>query len=119
MSFDQIFKEELLKLYPRKIINCHAGKLPFYRDRNILNWALINDEKEFGISVHFIDKGINTGDIILQKTYEIKDSDDYTTLLNLCHKECASLLYESLILFLENNVKAYKQKRKKRGGGNI
>ncbi|ELL4702223.1 methionyl-tRNA formyltransferase, partial [Campylobacter jejuni] len=53
MSFDQIFKEELLKLYPRKIINCHAGKLPFYRDRNILNWALINDEKEFGISVHF------------------------------------------------------------------
>ncbi|EAL4745838.1 formyl transferase [Campylobacter jejuni] len=116
MSFDQIFKEELLKLYPRKIINCNAGKLPFYRDRNILNWALINDEKEFGISVHFIDKGINTGDIILQKTYEIKDSDDYTTLLNLCHKECASLLYESLILFLEDNVKAYKQKRKKRGG---
>ncbi|EBH4142691.1 methionyl-tRNA formyltransferase [Campylobacter jejuni] len=110
MSFDQIFKEELLKLYPRKIINCHAGKLPFYRGRNILNWALINDEKEFGISVHFIDKGIDTGDIILQKTYDIKDSDDYTTLLNLCHKECASLLYESLILFLEDNVKAYKQK---------
>ncbi|EOD6992370.1 formyltransferase family protein [Campylobacter coli] len=82
----------------------------------MLNWALINDEKEFGISVHFIDKGINTGDIILQKTYEIKDSDDYTTLLNLCHKECASLLYESLILFLEDNVKAYKQKEKKGGG---
>lgn len=55
------------------------------------------------------------GDIILQKTYEIKDSDDYTTLLNLCHKECANLLYESLILFLEDNVKAYKQKEKKRG----
>ncbi|EEO9353737.1 formyl transferase, partial [Campylobacter coli] len=52
-------------------------------------------------------------------TYEIKDSDDYTTLLNLCHKECASLLYESLILFLEDNVKAYKQKEKKKGGGNI
>lgn len=30
--------------------------------------------------------------------------------MNLCHKECASLLYESLILFLEDNVKAYKQK---------
>lgn len=110
MSFDQIFKEELLKLYPRKIINSHAGKLPFYRGRNILNWALINDEKEIGISVHFIDEGIDTGDIILQKTYEIKDSDDYTTLLNLCYRECANLLYESLILFLENKVKAYKQK---------
>ncbi|OOX95341.1 methionyl-tRNA formyltransferase [Campylobacter coli] len=113
MSFDQIFKDEILKLYSKKIINCHAGKLPFYRGRNILNWALINDEKEFGITVHFIDKGIDTGDIILQKTYEIKDSDDYTTLLNLCHRECANLLYESLILFLNNEVNSYKQT----GGG--
>lgn len=109
MSFDQIFKDEILKLYSKKIINCHAGKLPFYRGRNILNWALINDEKEFGITVHFIDKGIDTGDIILQKTYEIKDSDDYTTLLNLCHRECANLLYESLILFLNNEANSYKQ----------
>ncbi|MPA79346.1 methionyl-tRNA formyltransferase [Campylobacter coli] len=109
MSFDQIFKDEILKLYSKKIINCHAGKLPFYRGRNILNWALINDEKEFGITVHFIDKDIDTGDIILQKTYEIKDSDDYTTLLNLCYRECANLLYESLILFLKNEVKSYKQ----------
>nr|WP_250533313.1 formyltransferase family protein [Campylobacter jejuni] len=77
----------------------------------MLNWALINDEKEFGISVHFIDKGIDIGDIILQKTYEIKDSDDYTTLLNLCHKECANLLYESLILFLEDNVKLINKKK--------
>lgn len=99
MSFDQIFKEELLKLYPRKIINCHAGKLPFYRDRNILNWALINDEKEFGISVHFIDKGINTGDIILQKTYEIKDSDDYTTLLNLCHIKNVRVCYMKVLFY--------------------
>ena len=109
MSFDQIFKEKLLALYPRKIINCHAGKLPFYRGRNILNWVLINDEKEFGISVHFIEKGIDTGDIILQKTYTINDTDDYTTLLKLAHKECAKLLYEALLLFLNDEVKAYKQ----------
>ena len=40
-------------------LNCHAGALPFYRGRNILNWALINDEKEFGVTVHFIDEGID------------------------------------------------------------
>lgn len=109
MSFDQIFKEELLALYPKKIINCHAGKLPFYKGRNILNWVLINDEKEFGISVHFIEKGIDTGDIILQKTYKINDKDDYTTLLKLAYKECAKLLYEALLLFLNDEIKAYKQ----------
>ena len=77
MSFDQIFKEEIINIPPLKIINCHAGKLPFYRGRNILNWALINDEKEFGITVHYVDFGIDTGDSILQKNYEITDDDDY------------------------------------------
>ena len=52
MSFNQIFKTEMINLPKYKTINCHAGKLPFYRGRNILNWALINDEKEFGITVH-------------------------------------------------------------------
>ena len=37
MSFDQIFKSEIINVPPLKTINCHAGKLPFYRGRNILN----------------------------------------------------------------------------------
>ena len=68
MSFDQIFRKRLIELPIHQSINCHAGKLPFYRGRNILNWALINDEGEFGITVHYIDEGIDTGDIILQCT---------------------------------------------------
>ena len=58
---------------PLKTINCHAGKLPFYRGRNILNWVLINDEREFGITVHYVDEGIDTGDIILQRVFPITD----------------------------------------------
>lgn len=107
MSFNQIFKEELLSRYP--IINCHAGKLPFYRGRNILNWALINDEKEFGISVHFVDSGIDTGDIIIQKSYAIKDSDDYSALLCLAYKECPLLLHKALRLFVGGKIQAIKQ----------
>ncbi|MDC1178507.1 formyltransferase family protein, partial [Candidatus Pelagibacter sp.] len=42
LSYDQIFKEEILSLYKNKIINCHAGYLPFYRGRNVLNWAIVN-----------------------------------------------------------------------------
>ncbi|MDB9950654.1 formyltransferase family protein [Candidatus Thioglobus sp.] len=63
MSFDQIFREEIIEMPKYKIINCHAGKLPFYRGRNILNWVIINDEKEFGITVHYVDNEIDTGDI--------------------------------------------------------
>lgn len=98
MSFNQIFKERIMNLPRLKTINCHAGKLPFYRGRNILNWALINDEKEIGITVHYIDKGIDTGDIILQRTFPITENDNYSTLLELSFRECAQILYDALKL---------------------
>lgn len=101
MSFNQIFKTELINLPKEKTINCHAGKLPFYRGRNILNWVLINDEKEFGITVHYMDEGIDTGDIIVQECYEITDEDDYGTLLNKAYVGCADVLYQA-IKYIQN-----------------
>jgi len=96
MSFDQIFKTRTINIPRLKAINCHAGKLPFYRGRNILNWALINDEPEFGITVHYLDEGIDTGDIILQRTYPITDEDDYNTLLTRAYAGCADVLYDAI-----------------------
>jgi len=97
MSFNQIFKQDLILLPQRGIINCHAGKLPSYRGRNVLNWALINDENEFGVTVHYVDGGIDTGDIVLQETYDIDDSDTYGTLLERSFEYCAAILYKSLL----------------------
>jgi len=96
MSFNQIFKSRVMRLPRLATINCHAGKLPFYRGRNILNWALINDEREFGITVHFVDEGIDTGDIIAQRTFPITDADDYASLLQVAYGGCADLLYEAI-----------------------
>jgi methionyl-tRNA formyltransferase len=109
MSFNQIFKSRLINLPVLKVINCHAGKLPFYRGRNVLNWVLINDESEFGITVHFIDEGIDTGDIILQRTFQIDDTDDYSTLLSTAYVECGSILYDALKIVQGGNVPTVKQ----------
>ena len=109
MSFNQIFRKEIINIPHLKTINCHAGKLPFYRGRNILNWALINDENEFGITVHYIDEGIDTGDIILQRLYPITDNDNYSTLLEVAFKECAAVLNESIKLIQLGKVKRIKQ----------
>lgn len=109
MSFNQIFKTRTINYPPLKTINCHAGKLPFYRGRNILNWALINDEKEFGITVHYVDEGIDTGDIILQRTYPITDEDDYGTLLNTAYTGCADVLYEAVKEIQSGTVHAVRQ----------
>jgi len=100
MSYDQIFKIKLINLTKHGIVNCHAGLLPSYRGRNILNWALINGEKFFGITAHKVDLGIDTGEIILQKKYPIKKNDNYKTLLKKCYTECPKILLKSLDILI-------------------
>jgi len=96
MSFNQIFRKELIEMPAFKTINCHAGKLPFYRGRNILNWVLINDEKEFGVTAHFMDEGIDTGDILVQECLPISDLDNYRTLLEQAYVLCAEVVYKAI-----------------------
>lgn len=110
MSFNQIFKNKLINLPRLKTINCHAGKLPYYRGRNILNWALINDEKEFGITVHYVDEGIDTGNIIIQNNYVITDKDNYASLLERSYTACADSLYDAIKMIQNNTVKTVLQK---------
>lgn len=109
MSFNQIFRRRMIDLPRHKTINCHAGKLPFYRGRNILNWALINDESEFGITVHYVDEGIDTGDIILQDNYPITDVDDYGTLLERAYVGCADILYRAVRAIHDGEVRRIPQ----------
>ena len=47
--------------------NLHASLLPIYRGAAPINWAVINGEKETGVSTFFIDKNIDTGNIIFQE----------------------------------------------------
>jgi methionyl-tRNA formyltransferase len=96
MSYDQILREPILALPPRGTLNCHAGALPFYRGRNPLTWALINGETEFGITVHWVDLGIDTGDIVRQIKVPISATDTYATLLKTAETLCADTLVEAI-----------------------
>lgn len=109
MSFNQILRKEIINTPKLGFINCHAGALPFYRGRNPLNWALINGEKSFGITVHYVDEGIDTGDIIEQRLYPISLSDDYASLLELAINECANVLHSATVKLNHNMAKRLKQ----------
>ena len=54
LSYDQIFKSSIINQPQLGIVNCHAGMLPDYKGRNILNWAIINGEKETGVTTFLI-----------------------------------------------------------------
>ena len=60
-----ILKEELFSLCPGKVINAHQGISPYYRGSGTNFWPFVNGEIEFvGVTMHFIDKGIDTGKMI-------------------------------------------------------
>lgn len=109
MSFNQIIKKNLRNTAQKGFINCHAGKLPNYRGRNILNWALINDENEIGITAHFIDDGIDTGDIIFQETISVEEKDNYRTLLYKAIDKCPDVLISAILKIKDGKVNVIKQ----------
>lgn len=64
-----IFSNRFLKVPRTGFINLHPSLLPKYRGAMPSLWALFNGEKKVGVTLHYIDRGIDSGDIIAQKTY--------------------------------------------------
>lgn len=81
VAYDQILRCGILTLPRLGCINAHAGRLPAYRGRNVINWAIINGETELGLTTHVIDEGIDTGPILGQCTVPIGWTDTYGDVL--------------------------------------
>jgi methionyl-tRNA formyltransferase len=78
-------------------INVHASLLPKYRGAAPIQWAIINGERETGITTMRLDAGMDTGDILLQKSEPILDTDTSKSL----HDRLSKLGAESLLRTLE------------------
>lgn len=81
ISYNQILRRALLDVPRLGVVNFHAGMLPRYRGRNVINWAIINGEEEIGITAHQVDEGIDTGAIVLQRALPIRWTDTYGDVL--------------------------------------
>lgn len=103
VAYDQILGAEVRAAAPW-CLNVHAGKLPRYRGRNVINWALINGEPEIGITVHAVDAGIDTGDILLQRTLPVAWTDTYGDVLDRVVGAIPDLVMDSLTLIAEGRA---------------
>lgn len=68
---NQIFKDPIINLAPKGCLNLHTALLPKYRGLMPTFWVLKNNEKYTGVSVFFVDEGIDSGPIVVQKKIEI------------------------------------------------
>ena len=82
-----VLPPEVLALPRVAALNMHPGRLPDYAGLHTHQWALRNGEKTFSITIHFMEKGIDTGDIILQREFEITPRDTGLTLYHKCMRE--------------------------------
>lgn len=70
-----IFSQEMLALFKRGAFNFHGSLLPKFRGAHPTNWAILKGEKEIGYTLHYLDAGIDTGDIVFQEKFTV-DPDE-------------------------------------------
>jgi len=85
-GFMRILSTVFVRAYKNKIVNIHPALLPSFPGINAGRRALEYGVKYTGVTVHFVDEGVDTGPIILQSVVEIKDEDTEDTLLEKIHE---------------------------------
>ena len=82
VSYGVILPKSFLKIPPLGCINVHPSMLPKYRGPAPIQWAILNGDKETGVSIMYLDAGMDSGDIILQEKVEIGDDETTGELWN-------------------------------------
>ncbi|HOA99181.1 MAG: methionyl-tRNA formyltransferase [Atribacterota bacterium] len=95
-AYGQILRRDLLSIPPRGAINVHASLLPSFRGPDPIRSALLQGEKETGVTIMLMDEGVDTGPILAQKKVEIEREDNYQSLTEKLGKEGGKLLVETL-----------------------
>ncbi len=95
-AFGQILPESILNLPPHGCLNVHTSLLPKYRGAAPIQWAILNDEPETGVTIMKMDAGLDTGDVLTQEATPILPEDTSQTLHDRLAKMGADLLLRTI-----------------------
>lgn len=108
-AYGQIVPKEVLDIPRLGCINVHASILPKYRGGAPIHYALINGEDETGITIMYMDEGMDTGDIIEMASIPILDSDNVESMHDKLSELGSKLLEEVLPSIINGTNKRVKQ----------
>ena len=109
-AYGQIIPEELLFFTKYKAINVHASLLPKYRGGAPINRAIENGEKYLGITIMYMDKLMDNGDMISQRKIELKEEDNFDTMNKKLSILGRDLLMDTLPSIINSTNERIKQK---------
>ncbi len=107
-----IIKKNLLDIPKIGVINRHNALLPKNRGRLTPFWVLYKNEKKTGVSIHFVNEGIDAGDIIVQKEYFVTKKDTFNSLVKKNYKIAPNSMLEALNILEKDNYKLLPNKDK-------
>ena len=96
VAYGKILPKEILEIPKLGCINVHGSLLPQYRGAAPIQWAVINGDKETGVTTMYMDEGMDTGDMILKKKIEIGENETTGELWEKLSKIGGELLVETL-----------------------
>ena len=108
-NYKHIIAKEIIEMMPKRIINLHISYLPYNRGAMPNIWSIIDNTPK-GVTIHYIDDGLDTGEVIFQKEITLIDDDTLKTSYNKLHDEIQMLFKQNWNNIKNGHVKSYKQK---------
>jgi phosphoribosylaminoimidazolecarboxamide formyltransferase / IMP cyclohydrolase len=112
-GYMQLLSDEFLSLFPGRVINVHPALLPAFPGLHAVEQALAYGVKVFGVTVHFVDGGVDTGPVILQRAIELPDAGDAEEVLAALHPIEHELLPKAVRLIAAGAI-SFDRKRPRR-----
>lgn len=108
-GYAKIIPPTIVAIPPMGIINLHGGKIPEYRGTAPIPWQIINGEKELGLTILYADEGIDTGDILMERTYTLTPEEGATEAVERTFQHFPEMLSAVLVGLRDGTLKAYPQ----------
>jgi len=108
-AYGQLLPPAILELPPQGCVNVHASLLPKYRGAAPIQWAILNDESQTGVSIMKLAEKLDAGDILAQRATPIAPEDTAATLHERLARMGAQLLVETLKECVNNTLAARPQ----------
>jgi phosphoribosylglycinamide formyltransferase-1 len=104
-GYMQLLSPEFLDRFPERVINVHPALLPAFPGLAAVEQALEYGVKVFGVTVHFVDRGVDTGPVILQRSVELPSAREAADVLDHLHAIEHELLPEAVRLIAHGAVR--------------
>ncbi len=103
-GYMQLLSSSFLERFPRAVINVHPALLPAFPGLRAIEQALAYGVKVFGVTVHFVDDGVDSGPVILQRAIDLPDASSVEEVLDRLHPIEHELLPEAVRLIARGAV---------------